>query len=1046
MNTLMQSVRPLKLWERFGSVASAEQQAGVEKLLGEADAILGRIVETFPTYTLHDRTHAVNVAELMGAVVEPYLDRLSGLECAMLLLAAFWHDTGMAYSEDERKHIAREEAFAEFLRKDPEAQVELAGSDELPRDIAEWYCRWNHSDRVFHHLNRADKEWLTWDGVPFREELGNLCRSHNLPAGNLKDDALAPTDFLHEADLRFCAVVLRIADILDFDRTRSPEVIYRYLGLGRRATPREKASDVEWRKHLRSTGFKFPEPGRRVRHYPLGFTASPDEPAVEYDVRGFLDAIEEELLACQQVVGFCSERWRDAVLPGKILRDNIRSDNYRYGDYRFNLAQDEVLSLLMGENLYENPYTFVRELLQNAIDASRHREFDEHARGNRAFRAKPIVVSEWYDEDRNRWIRFDDYGMGMTEEIVRDFLLRVGRSYYNSPEFKAEQLRYQAGGEQFTPISRFGIGLLSCFISGDRVEISTRHAVHAKKQSESLRLSISGLHGFFTLQTGNHIPREMPGASGDGPGYRAEPGTSIAIRLDPREERGVLDLPALLWRYVLAPPVPVEFEGERVGGDPATLVDRPWMDGPIEIELNAVEMRPLVERLALSESEPIRVCIAPIDLTSNSPDAKLRGQLVAIAVAVETKSFATLEEQFDVTRFVRVDVEHGTLVLRAALNMSPQHLDWMASVPDVDPEEEDFPPHPGLEHLSRLKHAVDLSGHREVEVRLDRLWHRLPPAVRARLERQGPPAVLLAHNGITVGGSYDVFLWGGGIYWLRGMVALSDELRPDTSVSRDDLRELPWAATSALDLGFSRAARKVLGSGYNIPEGLLAHYTLPSQAPLSAFIEDPLLAAGGGWDEEQIFDSAEGLVSAAGIKLALGMTGSLRLARDYGYIRDGREFFRTGIRARSAREMVEMVILHRDFACRLRLMAETRADLYAVGIRESAVSAGELLFPPLYFVAFEQTSILRHIRYSFANADHPFSRWLLDAAPRMAQRCPGILKFLRENLIRDLGEDGSGVEMWAAELNAVLQRVTDLGGDIAPPRRLQITTGDVYLG
>jgi hypothetical protein len=78
--------------------------------------------------------------------------------------------------------------------------------------VAEWFCRWSHSERVFLHLERVEGE-LKWDGIPFRKQLGDLCRSHNLDAVQLKQDDLCPTDLLVVADVRFCAILLRLADI-----------------------------------------------------------------------------------------------------------------------------------------------------------------------------------------------------------------------------------------------------------------------------------------------------------------------------------------------------------------------------------------------------------------------------------------------------------------------------------------------------------------------------------------------------------------------------------------------------------------------------------------------------------------------------------------------------------------------------------------------------------------------------------------------------------------------------------------------------------------
>src|SRR5262249_21181094 len=89
----------------------------------------------------------------------------------------------------------------------------------------------------------------------------------------LKDDEFT-TNLLGQCDLKFCAIILRLADVLDFDNSRSPDEVYRYLGLSRRATRREVVSDVEWLKHLNSNGFVFPDGPKRMRGYSLTFIAS----------------------------------------------------------------------------------------------------------------------------------------------------------------------------------------------------------------------------------------------------------------------------------------------------------------------------------------------------------------------------------------------------------------------------------------------------------------------------------------------------------------------------------------------------------------------------------------------------------------------------------------------------------------------------------------------------------------------------------------------------------------------------------------------------
>jgi hypothetical protein len=269
-------VTTLKLWAVLEQKGDDSQRALVKSLARDAGAILDRVIETFPTYTLHNSTHARNVAELMAELLGPTLLHLSALEAAMLILSAFWHDAGMVFIDTERTTLGSEPSWRAFLTDNPEAEVALEGAGELPTDIAEWYCRWRHADRVYVYLDNLSPGRLQWGRINIREALGELCRSHNLDVAEIKNNHVLQINYLEAADLKFCAILLRLADILDFDNSRSPDAVYRMLGLARRKDKRAARSDVEWLKHLDSEGFRFPE--RRDAPYPLGFIAGPSHP------------------------------------------------------------------------------------------------------------------------------------------------------------------------------------------------------------------------------------------------------------------------------------------------------------------------------------------------------------------------------------------------------------------------------------------------------------------------------------------------------------------------------------------------------------------------------------------------------------------------------------------------------------------------------------------------------------------------------------------------------------------------------------------------
>ena len=110
---------------------------------------------------------------------------------------------------------------------------------------------------------------------------------------------------------------------------------------------------------------------------------------------------------------------------------------------------------LLSEHIYSNPNTFVRELLQNCVDAiTALRNIDENYSGR---------IDVYLNDDGS--LTFQDNGIGLKEEEVYRFLTVIGES-----------------SKQETPdaddyIGRFGIGLLSCFVVTNEITVESRSAM-----------------------------------------------------------------------------------------------------------------------------------------------------------------------------------------------------------------------------------------------------------------------------------------------------------------------------------------------------------------------------------------------------------------------------------------------------------------------------------------------------------------------------------------------------------------------------------------
>src|SRR5215470_2184449 len=140
-------------------------------------------------------------------------------------------------------------------------------------------------------------------------------------------------------------------------------------------------------------------------------------------------------------------------------RAGIRSDQESHRvSHPFQVDLRGMVDLL-SHHLYGSPRVYVRELLQNAVDAIT-------ARGDgdveHLVRIEPPAVTG------DGTLRIYDTGIGLTEPQVHELLATIGRS----------SKRDELGFARHEFLGQFGIGLLSCFMVADRIEVQTR-SLHA---------------------------------------------------------------------------------------------------------------------------------------------------------------------------------------------------------------------------------------------------------------------------------------------------------------------------------------------------------------------------------------------------------------------------------------------------------------------------------------------------------------------------------------------------------------------------------------
>jgi molecular chaperone HtpG len=118
---------------------------------------------------------------------------------------------------------------------------------------------------------------------------------------------------------------------------------------------------------------------------------------------------------------------------------------------------------LLSHHIYGSPRVYVRELLQNAVDAITARRAAEGEDAPALVRIEPPEVTG------DTTLRVHDTGIGLTEAQVHELLATIGRS----------SKRDELGFARHEFLGQFGIGLLSCFLVADEIEVVTRTATTA---------------------------------------------------------------------------------------------------------------------------------------------------------------------------------------------------------------------------------------------------------------------------------------------------------------------------------------------------------------------------------------------------------------------------------------------------------------------------------------------------------------------------------------------------------------------------------------
>jgi hypothetical protein len=111
----LKGFRESRFWERLDGYPDGDETAidqlksSVSQVADQASYIGELIWRYLPQYTLHGKTHNLNVLAIMDRLTpDEVMRKLTPLECALCIMAAYTHDLGMALTEEEHHKILDE--------------------------------------------------------------------------------------------------------------------------------------------------------------------------------------------------------------------------------------------------------------------------------------------------------------------------------------------------------------------------------------------------------------------------------------------------------------------------------------------------------------------------------------------------------------------------------------------------------------------------------------------------------------------------------------------------------------------------------------------------------------------------------------------------------------------------------------------------------------------------------------------------------------------------------------------------------------------------
>ncbi|MCI0513328.1 ATP-binding protein [candidate division KSB1 bacterium] len=440
---LFQILRERRLRESTGKIIAD----ALLPLTDESSGLLNAIRTRFPKFSDEDFQHSWRILKELESILEPTaLNTLTSVEIFTLSLTALFHDLDQFQTKPE--------PTLEKIRKNSLKKCQDFLTDFLNQTFPENAAVGPQFFTALTFLLEA--QYLSWEALA----------SHTI---------FRQTERLLAEPLRLnlLAILLRIGDLLDLN----PE---------RRCTVLSKRNFRLWAE--------IPEAIRPTLR-PENIRPICNRKKIEIILQVFnkeahiywsewFGYLRQDILYANTRIFTGEQKIFQLPTPNLQIEKSAQAQ-YEIWPLRFELDETGRIWNIISQAIYTSEYDFLREMIQNAIDANSFKIYDHPDAQVPAISPRSWKLVDYDPQvmllyiENEKFLEIKDNGIGMDENALQYFLFKIAQTGYEQIEKKRDF--------QFPSIAKFGIGFISILLRAEKVIIQTKSV---KNQAQGRKITL----------------------------------------------------------------------------------------------------------------------------------------------------------------------------------------------------------------------------------------------------------------------------------------------------------------------------------------------------------------------------------------------------------------------------------------------------------------------------------------------------------------------------------------------------------------------------